>query len=69
MKKYKAFLTMEITADVTAKDEDSTREALRRAVTFNQISGYSNGSFFDVKNIEVKRYWGGGKEMVQNEQK
>ena len=66
MKKYKAFLTMEITADVQAKDEDSAREALRRAITFNQISGYINGSF-DVKNIEVKRYWGGGKEVKDDE--
>ena len=67
MKKYKTFLTMEITADVKAKDEDSAREALRRAVSFDEISGYCNGSY-DVKNIEIKRYWGGGKE-VKDEQK
>lgn len=65
MPKYKAYLTMEFTADVQAKDEDSAREALRRAVTFDEISGYCDGSY-DVKNIVVKRYWGGGNEILND---
>ena len=62
MKTYKAYLTMEFTADVKAANEEEAREALRRAVEFSEISGYANGSAYDVQNIEVKRYWGGGNE-------
>ena len=65
MKKYKVFLTMEFAADVeTENDEDEAREML--AARIKQCGCHSWGR---IQNAKVKRYWGGGKEMVQNEQK
>jgi len=66
MPKYKAFLTMEFTADTVAKSEDEAREALRRCISHEEKSGYCNGASYDVKNIEVKRYWGGGNEILDD---
>ena len=65
MKKYKVFLTMEFGADVeTENDEDEAREMLA-----SRIKNCGCHSWGRIQNAKVKRYWGGGKEMVQNEQK
>ena len=69
MKKYKVFLTMEFTAEVEAaniKTEEQAVEFLvNRGISFEDyITPVSS-----IENIELKRYWGGGKEMMQNEQK
>ena len=64
MKKYKAFLTMEFEADVETENEDEAREMLA-----SRIKNCGCHSWGRIQNAKVKRYWGGGKEMVQNEQK
>jgi len=69
MKKYKAFLTMEITADVQEENEDEARDLLAKQIKFSEVRGIKDAGIFYAKNIKIKRYWGGGKEMVQNEQK
>ena len=56
---------MEFGADVeTENDEDDAREMLASRIT--RCGCHSWGR---IQNAKVKRYWGGGKEMVQNEQK
>ena len=69
MKKYKAFLTMEITADVQEENEDKARDLLAKQIQFSEVRGIKDAGIYYAKNIKIKRYWGGGKEMVQNEQK
>ena len=64
MKKYKAFLTMEFEADVETENEDEARDMLAARIT--NCGCHSCGR---IQNAKVKRCWGGGKEMVQNEQK
>ena len=65
MKKYKVFLTMEFTATVEADTEDEARDFLANRINY----GGGCQSWGRIQNAKVKRYWGGGKEMVQNEQK
>ena len=69
MKKYKAFLTMEFTADVQEENEDKARDLLAKQIQFSEVRGIKDAGIYYAKNIKIKRYWGGGKEMVQNEQK
>lgn len=52
MKKYKAYLTMEFTADVQASDEDSARDTLAEFIQNGYKPFYSPA----ISNIEVKRY-------------
>ena len=66
MKKYKAYLTMEFTADVEAINEDEAREALRRAVSIDDVCGYCNGTEYSVENVKIVRYWGGGNEILKD---
>ena len=65
MKKYKVFLTMEFTATVEADTEEEARDMLANRISY----GGGCRSCGLIQNAKVKRYWGGGKEMVQNEQK
>ena len=62
MKKYKAYLTMEFTADVQASDEDSARDTLAEFIQNGYKPFYSPA----ISNIEVKRYWGGGNVILDD---
>ena len=66
MKKYKAYLTMEITADVQEENEDKARDLLAKQIEFSEVRGIKNAGIYYVKNIKVKRYWGGGNEILDD---
>lgn len=63
MKKYKVFLTMEFTADVEADTEEEARDMFANRIHY----GGGCRSWGKIKKAKVKRYWGGGKE-VKDEQ-
>ena len=65
MKKFKAFLTVELSADVVAKDEKDAAEILRRCISCGEISGINENGVYSAKNVVVKRYWGGGNEVKE----
>ena len=63
MKKWNVYLTMEFGADVETENEDEAREMLAARITNCGCQSWGR-----IQNAKVKRYWGGGKE-VRNEQK
>ena len=63
MPKYKVFLTMEFTAEVEAESEDEAREILKNRVVY----GCGFESWGRTKDIKLKRYWGGGDEVKNDE--
>ena len=69
MKKFKGFLTIELSADVIAKDEEDVVEILRRCVSCGEISGIREDGVYSAKNVVVKRYWGGGNEVKDKKKK
>lgn len=62
MPKYKAYLTMEFTADVQAIDEDSARDTLAEFIQNGYKPFYSPA----ISNIKLTRYWGGGNEILDD---
>ena len=62
MKKYKAYLTMEFTAEVEADTEDEARDILANRIDY----GGGCQSWGRIQNAKVKRYWGGGNEIKTN---
>lgn len=64
MKQYKIFLTMEFEAVVEADTEEEARDMFANRIDY----GGGCRSWGKIKNAKVKRYWGGGKE-VKDEQK
>ena len=64
MKKWNVYLTMEFTATVEADTEEEARDELANRISY----GGGCRSCGLIQNAKVKRYWGGGKE-VKDEQK
>lgn len=59
-KKWKVFLTMEVSAEVEAYTEEEARDRL----FFHIFKGCNDVKVSDIDNIDVKKWWGGANEVT-----
>ena len=62
MKMWHVYLTMEFTATVEADTEDEARDELANRIDY----GGGCQSWGRIQNAKVKRYWGGGNEILND---
>ena len=62
MKMWNVYLTMEFTATVEADTEDEARDMLANRIDY----GGGCQSWGRIQNAKVKRYWGGGNEILED---